>query len=431
MSPPTFAYEFAGSFGLETEFSDNINLTKDKQSDLVTELFIGFSYQDRSPTIEGLVAGRLGYRTFLHGNAADELRPNIRGNLLFHLRPERFSWALDGAWEQLRTEPLGPEAPGNLENQFVLSTGPDVRLPLTATTSFTAGARAGYAATYASDSSANADNSNTSYRATLGLVEELGATETAAAYLTSRAVRYDDDDLGGASADFNVIDMSLAYDSRTPLGDTTIEIGASYLDQQGSDRGAVFLLRADASRRLTPLTRGGVRLNFGYNDQSNATLTAPLSAELGAVGLGNSAESASTGPFYQRRAEAFLERVGGQSRLVGSLYANSQDYVAGSTEDQLYYGASIAWSRRLSRVTDFLVSGTAERRDLSSGDEYSQNYAATAQLTRRLSRNVFANVRLRHQRGTGSTETSEYDESAVLFGIRYEFGTSPFQPTGS
>jgi hypothetical protein len=306
-----------------------------------------------------------------------------------------------------------------------------MRLPIAANTSFMASARAGYSITNAPNSAANGDTSSTSYGATLGLVRERGATETVAAYLTSRAVRYDDNSSEEESSDFNVIDASLAYVNRTPRGDTSIGVGVSYLDQQEVDDDVGFFLQADASRRLTRLSRGGLRLNFGYNDQSNSALTAPLSVELGDDALDDITESSSTGPFYQRRAEAFLERVGRRSRLIGSLYLNSEDYVAESAEDELDYGATIAWSSQLSRFTELRISGTAEYRELTNQDEDSQNYTASVELTRRLSRNVSASFRLRHQLGTGSAEASEYDESALLFRILYEFGASSSQSAAS
>jgi hypothetical protein len=424
LTKPSAAYELSAIVGLETELTDNVNLTEDKESDIGMEAFTEFSFQDRSPTLEALVDGRLGYRTSLQGVAPDEIRPSIHGNLRLHLQPERFSWSLDGAWEQVRTDTLGPDSPENLENQLVISTGPDIRLPMTARTSFTAAARLGYSSG-ASDSVANADSSSMSYEADFGLVRTLGNAETVSANLTGRAVRYNEAEFDDASSDFNLVDTWLAYANRTRRGETSIGVGASYADPQDRDGSVGWFLRANADWRLTSITRGGLRMNFGYDDQSNAVLTRPLLRKSGDI-----TESESTGVYYQSRAEGFLEAIGRRARLLGILYINRDDYVEDSTRDELDYGATIAWSRQLSRFTDLRIYGTAEYTELTNEQSDSQRYTAAIEMTRRLSRNLSANLRVRHQRGTGNTATSEYDESALILGLVYQFsGTTPLFST--
>lgn len=415
MSSIAHGYELTANIGLATEFTDNVNLSPDKQSDIGLEIFTSFEYRDRSAKTEGVLDGRLGYRTFLDGNAPDELRPDVHGNLLFHLQPERFSWALDGAWQQVRTDRFGPDSPENLESQFTIWTGPDFRLPLSAITSIIAKGRGGY-----SNNGGIADGeaqSNYSYGGAVSIVRDRGESETISANLAARAVRYTDDDVASTSSDFTIVDTSAGYASPTARGNTAIEAGVSFVDLQNGDDRTGFFLHADADRRLTPLSRGGLRLNLGYSDETGTAVVAPLVQD-----FVEPTQSPSTGVFYQQRAEAYYEKLGRRSRLLGTLYIEDQDYVETSANDELRYGATLTLSRRMTRLVEGTIYGTFEYNDFSNQDFDYRDYAAGIALSRRLSQHLSANLGLRHQRRSSDDALSEYDESAVVLAVVYQFG---------
>jgi len=421
------AYELDGELGLEAEFTDNVNLEADKDSDIGTEVYAAFAYRENSPRIQGVVDGRLGYREWLRDNADDEIRPNIHGNLLFWLRPERLSWSLDADWDQVRRDPVEPDSPSNLENRFVVWTGPDFRIPLSRSVFLAASARAGYADfadSESDDSAADAGGSSYSYGTAVRIVRDRGERDQVSANVTARAVRYTDDDV--ASADFNIVNTFIGYAAQAGRGNLSIDAGMSYLDRRGADDGSGLFLNAQAEQQLAPRSSGGLRLNFGYGNGSGTALDAPLSADRPDRSGGNASDDA----FYRKSAEAYYELLGRRSRLVGTVFVDDRDYEDDLTDNELEYGANLTWSRRLTRLVDGRISAEARFSDFDDEqDSVTDEYRADLTLSRRLGRNVSADLSLRYRQGIGGGDASDYDETAATLALVYHFGRDRLHST--
>ena len=143
-APPARPHRFELDVNLLTGYTDNVDLSKDKQGDIPFELAASFKYEEQSARTRGLVDGGIGYRWYLQGNGSDEIRPNVHANVHWNLDPDRWTWTLDGALTQVRIDQLGPDAPANLETQGVIWTGPDFRAQLSSVTAVIIEGRAGY-----------------------------------------------------------------------------------------------------------------------------------------------------------------------------------------------------------------------------------------------------------------------------------------------
>ncbi len=404
---PCFAQdtELTANLGIEAEYTDNVNLSKDKESDLPIEIYTGFEYRDRSSAVEGVLDGRVGYKKYTEGNAADQLRPNVHGNLLFHLQPDRFSWALDGDWQQVRTNRLGPDSPGNLGTRAVFWTGPDVRLPLSAVTEISAQARAGY--------SDNSDSSNSHrFGGQLAVATRRTESSMASANLAQRAVRYSDT---STLADFDVTETFLRYASRTNRGNLALEVGTSFVDVKDGADGSDLLLRFDGSRSITKLGNIGLRLRYGFDDEENTALTRPLLPS-----EATPTDARSLGVFYRKEVEAYYDWSGKRLSFGWAIYVRNRDFATGA-RDETDYGTTVAWSTRLSRLSEAQLLAGVDFSDFEAEAANYHVYNLGIDYGRRLSRNVSAKAGFRHQRKISNEKALEYDASWLFFSIVYDF----------
>lgn len=411
-SYPAHADRFDLAVGMEMGYTDNVNLTKDSQSDIPLEVFTTFRYADHSSTTEGLVEGRVAYRDYLKNHASDEWRPDVHGNLLWHLDPGRWSWALDGAWQQVRISQLGPASPANTENQATVWTGPDFRARLSSVTTVKAEARAGYQY----NSETNDDNAN--FRAALSLSRELSDTVAVSGNFNARAVRYSktDNDLGfPVFADFNIAEAFIGYSRQDSQITTLIDVGGSFADIKGAENQSDFLLRVDASRDLSAHSKAGLRVFYGFESEaSTALIRSPL------PDLEAPIAASEAGLFYEKRGEIYYDRSGKRSGLSGWLYARNRDFV-GEGRDETTFGAEIVLSSRLTRRSEARLVGNVghNKFDNLSGQDY-QEYQVRAEVNHRVNRKASGTAELRYRRRVGGDLSLEYSEMAIFMSLTYQ-----------
>lgn len=416
---PTQAYRFDLGFGVETGYTDNVDLTENGQSDIPVEVFTNFRYSDRSPRMEGLVEGRVGYREYLKDNASDEFRPRVRGNLLWHLDPDRWEWYFDGVLRQVRSEQLGPDSPSNRETQGVLSTGPNFRLPLSAATSFQGEGRAGYV--YNGDS----DDDNYRIGGALRVQTKRGRTASISANLEGRVVRYtentnsesdlvQDEDL----SDFEIVDAFFGYSRQDASLTSNLEIGGSFAHVEGADRRVTFRLRAELSEQLTQVSKGGMRVSFGYEDEGNEALDGQSTSDTSDGSDGGRRTDRAGNAFNEKRAELYYELSGKRNTFGATTYTRDRDFID-NQRDETNYGLDLQLSRRLTRRTTGRLYGNYEYSDFEKVNIDYKDYEVGMELRRRISRKISASAQIQHQRRSSNDSPAEYDETAVFLSIAY------------
>jgi len=406
------AGESSYNVGVQSGYTDNVNLDKDKQGDVPTELFTSFQYIEESPATVALIDGRIAYRNYLLNNAADEWRPNVHGNLLWRLDPGRWSWALDGAWQQVRIDQLGPDSPENVQNQAIVWTGPDFRAPLSSVTTVTAEARAGYQ--YNSQTS----DDNASVGAALRLSTRKRNTVQLSGNLQARAVRYTksgSDPDQPVFSDFNIAEAYVGYSRQDAHIKTLIEIGGSFAQIKDTTDESDLFLRADVSRALSRISKAGIRVSYGFDYEGNSALTRPAAPE-----VDRPLEASAPGLFYDKRAEFYYERSGKRSTLTATLYARDRDF-ANDLNDERNYGGGLSLARQISRLTTGRLLATYQRTDFANQSLDYDDYTLRVEVSRRLSRQLAGTVELRHRSRTSSDPSREYDESAFVMSLLYQF----------
>jgi hypothetical protein len=413
VASPLHAYQLNASGGVDIGYTDNVDLEKEKKADSFLELFTELKYHDQSATMEGDLEGRIGYREYLNGNGANEFDPDLHGNLDIRLLPDRLSWLLEGDWRQLRTSALAPDSPDNLENQAVVQTGPDLRVPLTASTELKSSIRAGY--------SYNSDEQD-AYRflTQVGLVTKRSPSESVSANLGLRSIRYLESDTVDVAADvaaldFDVFEAFLSYESELSRSKTTLDFGFSHSDVDDSEDVSGLLVRLDTNMRLSPLTRGGLKIRYGLDDQGTASLDRSTLAPIEMP-----TESQSQGLYRVKEAELYYERTGRRSTLQGGMYIKDRKYVQ-TQRDERDSGLSLSLSRRLTRQSEGKLYGNVELAEFSGESADYTDYLYGVQMSRRLSRVLRVNADVAHRQRSSSEKATEYDALELVLSLVYQF----------
>lgn len=397
--------QFMLNAGVETGYTNNVNLSKEKQSDRPFEVFTGVDYRNHSSAVDGEIKGRIGYRTYLEKNAADELRPDLDGNLLLQLDPNRLSWGVDGIWKQVKLFELGPESSENLGTQAVISTGPNLNLPISAATDFAANARVGY-----SHYSDQLDD----YRIGLELsvINSRSQSTDISGNLAARTVSYRDEDSETESSGFDLFEAYLGYGASEAGRDAKVDVGGSFTDS-GDDQWG-FLLRAEGRWAVDRHDSVGLMVNYSLEDESSRSLQ-----QNNSVGKTLSKETQSLGVFYERRIEGYLERSLRHSSLAAEIYAEEDDFLEGTENDRVQYGATLAVSTMLSRFIEWGGYADVEKTELTQPAADYRTYSFGATLGRKLGRDMTATAEMRHQRKSSRDEALEYDELAIFVSLEY------------
>jgi hypothetical protein len=357
------------------------------------------------------VDGRIAYRNYLEGNAADELRPNVHANLLWRLDADHWIWALDGRWQQVRITQTGPASPANTQNQATLWTGPDFRASLSSVTTVIAEGRAGY------QYNADTDDDNSSFGGALRISRKLRETVAVSGNLQARAVRYTDtsDDPNLLSlADFNIAEAYLGYSRQDARVESQLEVGGSFADLKGADNRSDLFLRIDTSRALGSRSKIGLTAFYGFDNEGNTVLVRSPVPDVDVP-----IEAAVPGLYYDKRGSAYYTGSTRRSTLSATIYARNRDFVD-DLRDETTFGTAFSWSHRVTRRSDATVFGSFEHRDLDNVSLDYQDYLLGAEIRRRVNRKVSAAAELRHRRRNSSDASQEYNETALFLSLTYQ-----------
>jgi hypothetical protein len=355
-----------------------------------------------------LIEGRLAYVDYLQDNASDEFRPDLHGNLLWRLDPDRWTWSLDGALRQVRISELGPDAPENRETQGSISTGPEFRAPFSAASSFVGDVKVGYL--YNSDT----NDDNVSLDAHLAINTETGDTAVWSGNLHARTVSYiEDAESPGVEefSDFSIAEAFVGYSRQDARILTSAEVGGSFADIQDAGSVSDIFLRLDIARLLSENSKAGLRAFYGYDDEGRTSLIRSLVPE-----VGGPTEARAPELFYDKRGELYYTRTTLRSSFSGRLYARDRDFVD-VLRDERTYGVGFSLTRRVTRPTRAELFGYYEFGEFEGTVGDRQDYRLGMRLVHRFSRFLSGMLEVRHQQRTSDDEAAEYEENAVFLSL--------------
>lgn len=397
--------------GMRAGYTNNVNLTKDKDSDIPVEVTAAFRYHELSPAVSALFEGRVGYVGYSMSHASDELRPDVHGNLIWRVEPERWTWTLDGSWQQLRINQTGPDSPDNTENQANIWTGPTFDVPLSHTTKLSLEARAGY------QHNSEMENDSSRLGTALRLVTKKSEKTTLSGNLETQTVRHlgDISPLQPSVADFDITNVYAGYTRSDGRASTLLNIGGSFADVKGfQDRSGLFF-QLDLSAEIGARSKGGLQIFSNLAYDGNA-----VGDGVSEPGTETPIQAVAPGLFYEKRARLYYETASKKSTLLASLFATSRDYYGGMI-DESDVGGNLTLSRRLARLTEGSIFLDANWQEFDDVSLENQDYVFGVTVSRRLSRRTYADAKFWHRRRASNETSAEFDETALYFSLRRRF----------
>ena len=316
--------------------TDNVARTPtNTKSDTILTEGIDFIWHDLRPRLDADVDADLNYLQYLNHTYGSQVLGNFIGQARAVAVPDVFFWKIADNFGQNRIDPLAAISPGNRENINYFSTGPQLMLPLGATTFLQVSADYGNVKYQVSP----LDNQRED--AGIALLRKLSQSSFVSLNLRDEHVGYSDD---VANINYNRQDAFVRYDSqgaRTRIG---IDLGYSKLHDRISPV-STFLGRLEVSRNLSAFSSITLSVGREYSDSSDEFR---LSQTLTGVNNTNIQSAAQSGaPFTTNHAQAAWNFQRARTGFGFSVEAFKDTYQQPSVLDENRLQAEVHASRRL------------------------------------------------------------------------------------
>lgn len=300
-----------------------------------------FDIGQQSRRLESRLDTNVEFRRYSDDGIDDEPVGTIAGLLDVGLVPDRLTWGFEETYGQIQTDAFNASGPSNRESLNVFTTGPELDLPLGASTRLSAAARR---STRGYDESDALDNDATMYE--LGLFRQARETTRYGLRWTTNEIEYD---VTGVPP-YDIDRTSLHYERRFSSGGVNIDVGTNeltFLDTTTDEP----LFNFEWSRDLA--TRSTLRVVAAREfSDTGASLRADLSQ--GPVGS-DSRVLLSSSPFEQKRLFVAYSVGGTRTEVTLGLGASEDSYVQESGLDNDNTTAQASFRRTVTPRLDFGV----------------------------------------------------------------------------
>jgi hypothetical protein len=222
--------------------------------------------------VNATLRGNGDYLTYLDDTYDDDFLGSAATTIIVGLIGDALTWTLDDTFGQTTTNELGPSTPDNRGNVNVVSTGPDLRVPIGSATELLVSGR------YEDSSYQDATNVDShSWTGGAGIIRRVSPAVAWSFNADASHVVYTD-------SSYNEQQVFVQLEANGARQTLTVDLGVGFLDQ-GGQTDQTPLVRINWTRRLTPswtlgLDAGSEYLNAA--DQFSAGVAGvPDGTELG------------------------------------------------------------------------------------------------------------------------------------------------------
>lgn len=399
--------------GATLEHSDNINYSEnDPISQTVLTPRLSFLLNQKGSTLEASAAGTLEYRDYLGGAFGNEFRTTAAGLATWHISPERLDWVFEDNISRQPIDTLRSDAPNNMQQTNVFSTGPTLRAKFNDTLRGQLDLR--YTNSYADTSK---DFNSNRYGAVGTLLYQLDPSNTLSGSATASRVRY----IESVSEPFDYDRKDVYVGYQRVVRELTLELagGYSWIDQRHGDTNNGALLRGTA--RWTPSKRTNIAFSLAreYSDAAQDLVFTP--GQVGNVGIGSGISGAVIAPqvYVEKRARFEINHVEDTYRLSFAPFWRKLDYVdaVNANQNSRGYFADVAYYVRPTLWVD--VFAGQERRKYTQIARTDDDLVYGASLNLQRTRHWLWTLQARHQRRDSNAVDSSYDENSILLSVSY------------
>lgn len=290
VSPCAQAVEYGYSLEYRGEQSDNVTLTRNNAvSDWINIGQATLYLRDpNAQTLRTNIFLDARYENYSKKTIADRTLATLNSNLTWLILPESLSWVMEDYYGQISRNVLAANAPSNLQNVNVFSTGPDANLRINPINFVAASLRAGkYNAEQVLPTDPNQDSNR--YYGMLGWRHTASATTNL--YLNYDSMRRVFQG-STTNTDYDLRNIYFRLESRrTATSRVSLDLGKSRVVPDGFKAIDGNLARALYTRNLGLASTLEIAANSQLTDSSNAILSSggvsSVTTPIGTIGTGD------------------------------------------------------------------------------------------------------------------------------------------------
>ncbi|MGP8034300.1 MAG: hypothetical protein ACLPQ6_09170 [Steroidobacteraceae bacterium] len=408
--------EFAFFASATATYSDNAARTSVNEIPATAlDGLVGLQFAHNSPEL--FASGQFSelQRIYVEGHLPDETVPN--GNLDLVVRPagELFSWSVVDTLGQISTQPFAALVANDRQTVNVLSTGPDLRIPLGAQNHLDLSGR------YGNDHFGNADLDDHNYRGQGDLAHDFGSSGSrlAAVYSYER-IDFELSTLGTA-------DIQQAYGELRLAGARTylvLQGGEDELEELSNPARHTPHALALLQRHLTETLTFEAGYTHRYTNAGDAFVTD--SRDVFSAGSDQTVQAVAQ-VFEQSYGYALLKRSQGRLQAAIDFTAGSETYPDETNSERHYDGADLAADYQLSSTFTFNVRAGYYKQTFPGLGQNERWVSGSVGVSRQLSPALLLSAAIVRYQGQGNVPNSVFTEDRAWLVLSYTPGAQRLQ----
>lgn len=411
LSLSAFSADLDWSIESTVGHTDNATRVDDNEiSDTIGSIGGHIDLKREGSRIDGRLRARGSYRDYFDNTFDSEILGSGAAELRVGLIGDTLSWSADDTFGQVLSDSLAPSTPENRENVNILSTGPDLRLPLGRATDLVIHARY-QMASYQDENSVDNDRIS----GDIALVRRTSPSVTWSFNINASSVDFD----GPNNPGYDQQEVFLRLESKGSSQTLTADLGASFLDG-GDQTDQTAVIRLNWLRQLTPSWSFELEAGSEFeNADDQFAYGVSGGGSTGGANLGGTQDVLLTGQAMRNDTAALslrFMRPRTRLRLHGDVGNETYPDAASLDRDHWSLGAEV--TRRLTARLEASIAIDHEERNYDADNDSDETDRYSARIDWRIGRAVFLGIEGRWEDRSGNTGFS-YDETVYLASISY------------
>jgi len=406
--------EVAFRAGVTATYSDNPARTPTGQSATALDGLVGLSLAHQSPMLYVDADAAVVQRAYVEGDLPSETIPSGYVNLLAGPAAGLFNWTVLDTFGQMSSEPFAALYAADRQNLNVLSTGPNVRIPLDSHDHLDLSGR------YGLDSFGDSTLDDENYTGKMTLAHDFNPGSQIGLVYAYQRIDFREVALGAA-------EIEQGYARYWLVGARSyvvLEGGADQLEHTALPHEHTGHALALLQRRLTESLTFEAAYRHGYTDTANAFVASARDEFTAAT---DQTVQALALPFEESEGYAELTRSMGRLLAALQVTASHESYPNDPTSERRTWGSNLAADYQLSSKLSLVLRGGYWDEKFPSTEQGGHWVDGSVGLRRKLGYSLDLSLLVERTRGVGSVINGGFAEDRAILALTYTPGVERLQ----